>query len=371
MKNCFIPIDGADTIGASSYFLSIDGNRILFDCGSRTNGIEKYPKYCKLYDYLDEPNRLDMVILSHAHFDHIGSLPYVSDKVLKNTTFLSTKTTKELTRLQLLDMNRGCRVSESEKIEKMKRMKAEQAIDRIREIPIMKKQKLKNAEITFIPAGHMPGAAMTYIETSKHKVLYTGDFSFKTQNNINNIKLDSLKPDVLIMNATHGYRGYGFSREYGDLIYDINAYLKRNENVLVSSKSIPKYLDLFYLINNSSIEGDVYLSLDNETIANALENLGYNVYSSKISGYKEMRNMPHVLIGETTNDIKQYKKINIDNYSLHASFEELERMVEILEPKKVFVVHSQPRNTTNNIVDNMKRNNIDIIQCCNEELYEF
>lgn len=371
MKNFFLPIDGGNTIGASSYYLCADGNNILLDCGSRTSGIEKYPRFDKLYDYLDTPKELDMVVLSHAHFDHIGSLPYVSDIVSKNTIFLSTKTTKELSRLQLLDMCRGLGKIESENLIYKKRMKIEDAVDRIREIPIMKKQKFKNAEITLIPAGHMPGAAMTYIQTENHNILYTGDFSFETKNSINSIKLDSLKPDILIMNSTHGYKCYEYTKDYSDLMSEVNFYLKKGRNVLLSSGSIPKHLDLFYLINTSKINGRVYLSPESEKIADSYENIGHKVYSSNIEGYSSERIKPHVLIGKSDEFLNDYEEINVDKYSLHASYDELQRMIEILNPKKVFIVHSQPKDISCSIVNHMKKNNVDIIQCINENLYEF
>lgn len=356
MGNYLVPIDGTDTIGASSYYLEVDDNKILFDCGSRNSGLEKYPRFDVLYDYMNTPKEIDMVVLSHAHYDHMGALPYVSDITSSNTTFLSTKTTKELSRLQLVGMDRICTNKESERIKTAKRIKAEQALDKIREISIMKKQKFKNAEITLIPAGHMPGASMTYVETANHKVLYTGDFSFDSMNEINKIKLDSLKPDVLIMNATSGYKKYNFTKDYTALINQINFNIRCGKNILLLSKCIPKHLDLFYLINDGDINCDVYLSKKSELIANSLEDIGYNVYSKKIKGYKKMRNQPHVLFGEADeeNDY-EYEVMNVDSYSLHASYEDLERMIDVLNPKKVFIVHSNPNCIGDNIISDMKK----------------
>lgn len=372
MKNYFVPIDGADTIGASSYYLEVDNNKILFDCGSRNSGLEKYPRFDVLYEYMNTPKEIDMVVLSHAHFDHIGALPYVSDMTSESTVFLSTKTTRKLSELQLLGMDRTCIRREAERIKKVKRIKAEKALDKIREIPIMEKQKFKNLDITLIPAGHMPGASMTYVETANHKVLYTGDFSFESMNDINKIRIDSLKPDILIMNATSAYKQYSFRKDYAALINQINFNIRCGKNVLVLSKCIPKHLDLFYLLNGSGINCDVYLSEKSELIANSLEEIGYSVYSDKIKGYKKNRNQPHVLFGEADKEKSyEYEVINGDLYSLHASYEDLERTIDILNPKKVFIVHSEPNCIGNNIVSDMKKKNIDIVQCQNEIMYEF
>ena len=38
MMDCFIPLGGGDEVGASAYFLSMDGTNILLDCGARLKG---------------------------------------------------------------------------------------------------------------------------------------------------------------------------------------------------------------------------------------------------------------------------------------------------------------------------------------------
>ncbi len=372
MKNYFVPIDGADTIGASSYYLEVDDNKILLDCGSRNSGLEKYPRFDVLYEYMNTPKEIDMVVLSHAHFDHIGALSYVSDMTSDNTIFLSTKTTKKLSELQLLGMDRICTKKESERIKKVKRIKAEKALDRIREISIMEKQKFKNLDITLIPAGHMPGASMTYVETAQHKVLYTGDFSVNSMIGINKINLDSLNTDILIMNATSAYKKYSFRKDYTDLINQINFRIMCGKNVILLSNSIAKHLDLFYLLNSSGMNCDIYLSEKSELIANSLEDIGYSVYSEKIKGYKKNRNQPHILFGKADSEKNyEYEVIDGDSYSLHASYEDLERTIDILNPKKVFIVHSEPNCVGDNIVSDMRKKGIDIIQCQNEIMYEF
>ena len=48
MMDCFIPLGGGDEVGASAYFLSMDGTNILLDCGARLKGEELYPDYERL-----------------------------------------------------------------------------------------------------------------------------------------------------------------------------------------------------------------------------------------------------------------------------------------------------------------------------------
>lgn len=46
------------------------------------------------------------------------------------------------------------------------------------ELPFYQKISLGNTDVTFYPAGHILGSAMTYIETPQGSILYTGDYRF-------------------------------------------------------------------------------------------------------------------------------------------------------------------------------------------------
>src|SRR6266581_6047342 len=59
-------------IGASSWFVEIEGHRMLLDAGThpKREGRESLP----LYDLVKNED-LDAIAISHCHHDHVGSLP--------------------------------------------------------------------------------------------------------------------------------------------------------------------------------------------------------------------------------------------------------------------------------------------------------
>src|SRR5215212_10974134 len=59
-------------IGASAWFVDIEGHRLLMDAGvhPKLDGRESLP----LYGAIENEN-LDAIALSHCHHDHVGSLP--------------------------------------------------------------------------------------------------------------------------------------------------------------------------------------------------------------------------------------------------------------------------------------------------------
>jgi Cft2 family RNA processing exonuclease len=76
-------------IGANSYLLELGGKRVLLDCGlhPRLEGQEALPDLDALGN-----QRLDAVLVSHAHQDHLGALPVVSRRHPEARVFLTEAT---------------------------------------------------------------------------------------------------------------------------------------------------------------------------------------------------------------------------------------------------------------------------------------
>ncbi|MCZ6703742.1 MAG: MBL fold metallo-hydrolase, partial [Ignavibacteria bacterium] len=92
----FLPLGGADEIGANCYYLNINGSGIILDCGMhpKKTGLDALPKFELL-----ENKALDYVLISHAHQDHINALPFLIKKFphLKIVTTPQTRAIAELT----------------------------------------------------------------------------------------------------------------------------------------------------------------------------------------------------------------------------------------------------------------------------------
>ncbi len=68
----FINLTRRTEIGANSYYLEAGGRRLILDSGMhpKFEGEEALPNWKALGD-----RRLDAIIVSHSHQDHIGTLP--------------------------------------------------------------------------------------------------------------------------------------------------------------------------------------------------------------------------------------------------------------------------------------------------------
>lgn len=375
--NYFLPIDSAADIGASSYFLKLDDTNILFDCGARSHKESEessyYPEYnILLEEQLDDFSQLDAICISHAHYDHIGSLLTIAS-MAPRTPIYATTITKELIRLLLVKLRKGVNFREHPKIQARKLSMLEDIINRIVEVGVKEDIHVKNTTIRFYNAGHMAGASMIGVAGTTQNVLYTGDFSFGSVMDMNAMDIGGFRPDVLIMTATHGYEDRCANKfNYKELEKRINNYLKRGKSVVVYSKSIPKQLDVLYGFKMMKKPIIHYIDTKAYDVIDELSNLSYSVYTEFTRFSKPPQNEPHVLI---SNDKKDgYVPIKIDaSYSLHASMDELAHMIQMCMPKVVYAVHTNVKEGTYNFMDEIENNgryHNEIIQCENKKTYK-
>ena len=416
MSDFFIPLGGGDEVGASAYFLSIDGVRILLDCGARLKGEELYPDYERLLREIPDFTEIDLILISHGHYDHIGSFAKIAG-FASAAEIVTTQDTKRLISLQLLEFGRISGRAESERVKNERYRLAQAVMARIQVQPVMRAFEWKGCRITFMPAGHMIGAVMIYLETRSHRILYTGDFSISTMFGFNGMKIaDGVRPEILLLNAPNSYLDpeewkslpaslddeYNeedlFSEDgYSSLADRIRNCLGKGVRVYLSSKSVPRHLDLLWFLKNVFPETAVYLEPKSKAIADALSEMGYAIYgenmseaepvsgrtdSGRISGREE--SIPEygnpeagsagrrgcIFVGQ---DLERRGCVTFpfDHYSLHASPKETLEFVEMTGAREVFLLHVFPNPRKKSLKDILEKENpeMSVIQAENSMKY--
>ncbi|HYD02833.1 MAG TPA: MBL fold metallo-hydrolase [Alphaproteobacteria bacterium] len=159
---------GAKEVGKSCIEISTADSRYVLDAGLKfkEHGFEAP---FQIFDL----QKIDGLLLSHAHLDHSGALPLFEHYNLICPVYM-TEQTKELTTILLQD---------SYKIARIKHLHPAYAKTDIRKVlkatTTVKFDKWytnKNAEFKFINAGHIPGSSMILMKIDGKKILYTGDF---------------------------------------------------------------------------------------------------------------------------------------------------------------------------------------------------
>lgn len=195
-------LGGAMEIGGSCIYIRIAGKGILLDSGIRQSA-SKDP----IPDFrtVQEQGGVDAIIISHAHMDHIGTLPMIS-KAYPRAQIYMTAMTEDLNRVLLYDSLKIMKNREDE-IPHYSEQDVLAMLERIHPIGYqMPFPILDGFTLTFYPAGHIAGAACIYLVTEEGSLFYSGDFSAFSQRTIEGIRIPKLRPDVSVVETTYGNR---------------------------------------------------------------------------------------------------------------------------------------------------------------------
>lgn len=350
----FIALGGAGDIGANCYYLEADDTRLLLDCGKAVkNGVATGPNFTRLIpEHIISHSQIDAVIISHGHFDHIGYLPEFN-ALSAGAPAYATDLTKKLGEFLMLD-----KLIKFEKTSDEKRLRSiiskTDALSAIIPKSLSRPFKIKNLTVTFYGAGHMPGAAMTYIESQNEgSVLYTGDFMARPTSLAREYLLpDTLKPDTLVMCGTYARQPSHY------LNYDMSPVAKRaieafyrKRPLLITTRQMTKGIEAaMYLSDKFKAEGadfPIFVSEGIYALAQRLGECGITVMSELWRRFPSViergRQKPGIYIGGAgyTYLFKEQNVISAD-FPLHASYGDCEALISRLKPKNAIIVHSPP-----------------------------
>ncbi|KVH96201.1 Beta-Casp domain-containing protein [Cynara cardunculus var. scolymus] len=185
-------------VGKSCVVVSINGKRIMFDCGMHMGYADhrRYPDFSLISKSGDFDDALSCVIITHFHLDHIGALPYFTEVCGYNGPIYMTYPTKALAPLMLEDY-RKVMVGRGEE----EQFTYENILDCMK----------KGIKPSFLPfhagpkkiAIHVLGAAMFYASMGDAAMVYTGDYNMTPDRHLGAAQIDRMQLDVLITESTY------------------------------------------------------------------------------------------------------------------------------------------------------------------------
>lgn len=253
MKINFKVLGGGNEIGANSYFISINDTSIILDSGlhPRQRGSLAFPKYESIKN-----DKIEHLIISHAHTDHIGSLPYFL-KYFPYAKIYSTKPTLSLAEVMLSNTTRI--LKEEFELEFDKSMISNYKEETLDIIPMIMKRYDYNEKVDisenitfeFFDAGHILGSASILINANDKKIFYTGDINLRNQTLIQKAELPKHKIDILITESTNcaseNYPDY--KEEEKKLAAFINRVINKGGSVLIPSFALGKSQELLMRVH--------------------------------------------------------------------------------------------------------------------------
>ena len=210
----FINLTKRTEIGANSYYLEIDRHRVVLDCGMhpKNTGEDALPFFKAIAD-----REIEAILISHAHQDHIGTLPPAMRRFPGARVFM-TDTTAEVGSV-LLHNSVNVMTRQREEIGEMSyplftHREIDRASKRWRSCPLRQQISIageraphrENDALTFefFDAGHVLGSTGVMLRAQGQTVFYTGDVNFDDQTIMQAAVFPEEKIDVVIMECTRG-----------------------------------------------------------------------------------------------------------------------------------------------------------------------
>jgi metallo-beta-lactamase family protein len=243
---------GAGSVTGANFLLESDSPEgkaaFLIDCGLFQGGQEAEEDNWQPFAY--DPATISHLIVTHAHIDHIGRIPFLVRQGFRGT-ILSTEATKALAEPLLLDsMQLLARVGErTGRLALYEEKDVERALSLWKGVSYREVTELPGGfAVEFLSAGHILGAAMARISRAGKSVVFTGDLGGGNSPLI--APLDPVeKADYLVMESVYGNRVRPDDAQRRDQLENVlEDAVARGGSLLIPAFSTERTQDLLFEI---------------------------------------------------------------------------------------------------------------------------
>ncbi|MFA6073054.1 MAG: beta-CASP ribonuclease aCPSF1 [Candidatus Woesearchaeota archaeon] len=195
-------LGGGRQVGRSCLLLQTPESRIMLDCGIDVSSTDE------AYPYLEAPEldikELDAIIVSHAHIDHSGLVPYLFKYGFRGPVYCTepTRDIMSLLQLDLVKIQRGegkDPIYTSDEVKDMVKHTITLGYEEVTDIT-------PDVRITFYNAGHTLGSAMVHIHVGNglHNILYTADMKYAKTRLLSPASTQFPRLETVMVESTYG-----------------------------------------------------------------------------------------------------------------------------------------------------------------------
>ena len=256
-----------EVTGSKHLITTKKGLKILLDCGMyQGKGLETDAMN---RDLGFDPAEIDYLILSHAHIDHSGLIPYIYKLGFRGTV-LCTPATRDLCSIMLADAGR-IQVADVNTFNKKRKALGEPPVEPIYDendaqecmgcfisVPYHKKFNIEGeVTVEFFDAGHILGSSCVYLEIKDGRRLiklgFTGDIG-RYDKRILKDPEPFPQVDYLIMESTYGDRLHTTldTAEQDLLMAVLDTCTKKKGKLIIPSFAIGRAQEIIYALDRLS-----------------------------------------------------------------------------------------------------------------------
>ena len=267
----FYSLGAAQEVTGSKHVLEINGRPFLIDCGAfqgkRAESDEKNRNFGISAD------KIESVILTHAHFDHCGLLPMLAKFGYKKNVY-ATPATRDLANLVMMDSAR-IQAGDAEFLRKKAKKTGEkfnwnplygekEVVEITNQIVTLSyKRKMliaPDVSLEFFDAGHILGSAYANLVISGQRkkgffrktyedidILFTGDLGRKGKPIIENPDTKIPAPDYIVLESTYGNRLHENTKTaMNELEKIVKKAIQQKGKIIIPSFAIERTQELVY-----------------------------------------------------------------------------------------------------------------------------
>jgi KH/beta-lactamase-domain protein len=197
-------LGAAQEVGRSAFLLQTRESSVLLDCGINPGASRPFEAFPRLDDPSFELDALDAVVVSHAHLDHCGLVPFLFKYGFDGPVYCSAPTSNLMTLLQLdyLDV-----ANKQGVVARYDQKDVRECV--LHTIPLrygVVTDIAPDVRLTLHNAGHILGSSMVHMHIGEgmHNIVYTGDYKYARTMLLEAAESEFPRVETVITESTYG-----------------------------------------------------------------------------------------------------------------------------------------------------------------------
>jgi len=251
-------LGAAQEVGRSAVLVETAESKILLDFGLNP-GRGLSPNAFPRIDLIGiDPEDIDAVIVTHAHLDHAGLVPYLFKYGFNGAVYM-TEATRDLTTLLLKDF---LEVTEREGVEPPFSLRD---VEKMLLHTVALKYNVvtdiaPDIRLTLYNAGHILGSAIVHLHIGNgfHNIVYTGDLKFGKTRLLDRADYEFPRVDTIIMESTYGATDQPRREEAeNELLKIVLDTYNKGGKVLIPTLSVGRAQEVMVILADAMRQGKI------------------------------------------------------------------------------------------------------------------
>ncbi|MCS7095930.1 MAG: beta-CASP ribonuclease aCPSF1 [Candidatus Bathyarchaeota archaeon] len=251
-------LGGVQEVGRSAFLVQTRESSVLLDCGINPGSSKPFEAFPRLDHPAFEIDSLDAVVISHAHLDHCGLVPFLFKYGYDGPVYCSAPTSSLMTLLQLdyLDV-----ASKQGIIPPYDQKDVRECV--LHTIPLrygVVTDIAPDIRLTLHNAGHILGSALVHLHVGEglHNIVYSGDYKSVRTMLLEPAVLTFPRVETFITESTYGgaedimpTRNEAEER----LARIINETLEKRGKILIPVPAVGRAQEIMLILNDYMKQG--------------------------------------------------------------------------------------------------------------------